>query len=170
MATENVVNIVDETAEILAYVVKRKDGIHVIDQDGTEGPVSTKQTVDGYWYLSPNAANRKFFSVKKAEQMEVGDQVPMTYKASRHFDGVSKGSSRVPNGKLLEKWLPEEFKEEYEALIARAREAMEADRAANKKQPMTDIEKAQAKAAKALEALKALGIDPAEFLASVKGE
>ena len=157
-----------ETAEILAYVVKREDGIHVIDNDGTEGPVCTRKTVDGYYYLTPNAANRKFINVAKADAMQVGEQVGLTYKGTRHIG--SGGSSKVPNGKLLEKWLPEEFKEEYEALIARAREAMEADRATNKKQPMTDVEKAQAKAKKALEALAAAGVDIDAYLASLKGE
>ena len=166
MANENTAV---ESAEILAYVVKREDGIHVIDNDGSEGPVCTRKTVDGYYYLTPNASNRKFISVAKADAMQIGETVGMIYKPTRQI-GSCGASSKVPNGKLLEKWLPEEYKEEYEELIARAREAMEADRAANKKQPMTDVEKAQAKAKKALEALASLGIDIDAYLASVKGE
>lgn len=124
---------------VLAYVVKRDDGYHVIDQDGTEGPVCTKRTADGYIILTPNAANRKCVNEKNAEKFFAENpdgKIELTYKATRTLGAAGP---KMPNAKLIS-YLSEEEQEEYKAIIARAVAAKEAD----KKKPMTELEKAQA--------------------------
>lgn len=137
--------------EILANVVMQEDGIHVVDQDGTIGPVCTKLTSDGYYILTPNAANRKCLNKAKTDAYFVENpngEIPLTYKATRTFDGTS---SKLPNAKLIA-YLDEELQAEYKAIIDRAIEAKNAAKA----QPMTELEKAQAKVKKAQEALAKL--------------
>ena len=147
---ENVVDepIVDEVTyepdEVLAYVVKREDGYHVIDKDGTEGPVCNKRTADGYIILTPNAANRKCVNEKNAEKFFAENpdgKIELCYKATRKL-GVA--GPKMPNAKLIA-YLSEEEQEEYKAIIARAIAARDAD----KKKPMTELEKAKAAAERA---------------------
>lgn len=130
---------------VYAYLVKKEDGYHIIDHDGSEGPVC-KVTEDNYIALTKNKANRQWFSGAKAEKMFADGitQIPLTYKASRKFDSNGGGGSRMPNEKLIS-YLPEAEQAEYKAIIARAIEAKNAD----KKKPMTELEKAQAKLEKA---------------------
>lgn len=111
--------------------------------------------------LTVNKSNRKWFNRKRAmAEIEANGFCGLTYKASRHVGtGVS---TKIPNKKLIE-YLSEEEKAEYMAIIDRAREAMMADR----KKPMTEREKLEAKIAKAKEALAKLeanqaGDSPAE--------
>ena len=137
--------------EVLAYVVKRDDGYHVIDHDGTEGPVCTKRTADGYIILTPNAANRKCVNEKNAEKFFAENPdgaIELTYKATRT---LANNGPKMPNAKLIS-YLSEEEQEEYKAIIARAVAAKEAD----KKKPMTEMEKAQAAFAKAKAKYEAL--------------
>jgi hypothetical protein len=141
---ENVVEFAPD--EVLARVVKREDGYHVIDRDGTEGPVCSKRTADGYIILTPNASNRKNINEKNAEAFFAANPdgcIELTYKASRKLGDAPK---TIPNAKLIS-YLSEEDQAEYKAIIDRAIAAREADR----KKPMTDLEKAQAK----IEKLKA---------------
>ena len=136
---------------VYAYLVRKEDGYHIIDFDGTEGPVC-KVTEDNYIALTKNKANRQWFSGAKAEKL-IADgvtEIPLTYKASRKF-GSNSGTTRIPNEKLIS-YLPEAEQAEYKAIIARAIEAKNAD----KKKPMTEIEKAQAKIEKAKAALAKL--------------
>ena len=136
-----------ETAEVLAKLVKRDDGYHVIDQDGTEGPVCDKRTSDGYIILTPNAANRKNVNEKKAEAFFAENPdgfIGLTYKATRKLGEVT--TRAIPNAKLIS-YLPEELQAEYKAIIDRAIAARDAAR----KQPMTEEEKLKAK----IEKLKA---------------
>ena len=63
--------------------------------------------------------------------------------------------SKLPNAKLVA-YLSEEEQEEYKGIIDRARERMEADKAAHKKQPLTEEQKLRNKIAKAQAALAAL--------------
>ena len=150
MSTENT-NIEFAPDEVLARVVKREDGYHVIDNDGTEGPVCNKRTADGYIILTPNASNRKNINEKNAERFFAENPdgcIELTYKASRKLGDAPK---TMPNAKLIS-YLSEEEQAEYKAIIDRAIAAREADR----KKPMTELEKAQARLEKAKAALAKL--------------
>lgn len=135
--------------EILAKVIRDEDGYHVVDNDGTVGPACTKVTVDGYICLTPNAANRK--NINKAACDELFDsgitEIPLTFRPTRKVSDAAK----IPNAKLIE-YLGDEDKQEYLAIIERAKAAYEA----TKKQPMTDEEKLEARVAKAKAAYEKL--------------
>lgn len=142
---ENIVDVAT-TDEALAFIVKREDGYHVVDND-VEGDVCPL-TKDGKSIcLTKNTSNRQWMSVVRlAKWFETTDEpFPLTYKAARK---LGDGSARVtmPNAKLIS-YLSEEDQAEYKAIIDRAIAAREADR----KKPMTELEKAQAK----IERLKA---------------
>lgn len=131
MANEETMVTTEVTAEPKAYLVKREDGFHVIDEDGTEGPVCKYcDEGDKTIVLTPNASNRKWFRRAKAEAaLAESDMIPLYYKESRHFD--TSGGNRLPNAKLIA-YLSEEERAEYAAIIERAREAMAAAKAAAK--------------------------------------
>lgn len=136
---------------VYAKIVKRDDGYHVIDFDGTEGPVCNKRTSDGYIVLTPNKSNRKCINEKATEKAfaEGATEIPLYYKAPRQMNGT--GTKRLPNEKLIS-YLPEELQIEYKAIIDRAIAA----RNDAKAKPMTELEKAQAKLAKAKAAYEKL--------------
>lgn len=181
--TKNVDEVVDtivnepntiDTTVPQAYLVKKEDGYHIEALDGT---ISDKcKLVDkDQWVVFPqNASNRKCIKVTVAERFfaENGDdaKMPLLYRATRVIgEGVSR-STKLPNEKLIS-YLPEAEQEEYRAIIARAIAARDADREANKKKPMTEKEKAQAKVAKLIAQLKELGVEQSEidaFLASAE--
>lgn len=141
---------------VYAHIVKREDGYHVIDFDGSEGPVCNKRTSDGYIILTPNKSNRKNYNEANAEKFFAENpdgMIELRYKATKH---IGSSSSRLPNEALI-KYLSEEDQAEYKAIIARAMEAKEAD----KKKPMTELEKAQAKFEKAKAALAKLEAEAA---------
>lgn len=141
--------------EVMATIVKRDDGYHVVDKDGTEGPVCKLTNDLKSICLTPNAANRQWYAVKRLEAAFADTSctgVPLYYKASRHIDpNAPKAPKALPNAKLIS-YLPEELQAEYKAIIDRAREAMAAD----KKKPLTDVEKLQAKIAKLQAQLEAV--------------
>lgn len=146
-----------ETAEIMdaetvyAYIVKREDGYHVIDFDGTEGPVCNRRTSDGYIVLTPNKSNRKCYNEKNAEAFFAENpdgMIELRYKATRV---IGSTGPKMPNEKLIS-YLPEAEQEEYRAIIARAIEARDADKA----KPKTEREKLEEKIAKAQAALAKL--------------
>lgn len=152
MTEEMNVNQID-TGEVLAKLVKDEDGTyHVIDKDGTKGP-ACKIVENGFGIaLTPNAANRLWINHAKADKMlEEAEYIPLYYKPTRK---LGPKASHLPNAKLIS-YLSEEDQAEYKAIIDRAREAMEAD----KKKPMTDVEKVQAKIAKLQAQLAALTTD-----------
>lgn len=133
--------------EVMATIVKRDDGYHVVDKDGTEGPVC-KLTGDGKSIcLTPNAANRQWYAIKRLEAAFADPsctEVPLYFKASRHLDpNAPKTPRALPNAKLIS-YLPEDQQAEYKAIIDRARAAMEAD----KKKPLSEEEKLRARIAK----------------------
>ena len=141
-----------------AYLVKKEDGYHIEDLDGNLGEVC-KLSKDGTRIIfTPNESNRKEKMVKVAEKFfaENGDdaKIVLTYKATRTLDGVSS-STKLPNEKLIS-YLPEAEQEEYKAIIARAIQARDAERA--NKAPKTDKEKAVAKVEKLIASLKAMGV------------
>ena len=149
-----------EPDQVLAKVVKRDDGYHVIDLDGTEGPVCDKRTADGYIILTKNTANRKCLNEKNAEKFFAENPdgcIELKYKASRTLGPVGSRSTAIPNAKLIA-YLSEEEQAEYKAIIDRAIAARDAD----KKKPMTEKEKLEAKIAKAKAALAALEAEAAE--------
>lgn len=151
----NIEDGVIDTTAVLARVVKREDGYHVIDQDGTEGPVCNKRTSDGYIILTPNAANRKNINEKKAEAFFAENPdgcIELTYKATRKLGEVTK--STMPNAKLIS-YLSEELQAEYKAIIDKAIAAREADR----KKPLTEEEKLRARIAKLQAKLEGLSTE-----------
>lgn len=141
---------------VYAKIVKREDGYHVIDFDGTEGPLCDKRTSDGYIILTPNKANRKCYNEKNAEKLfsEGAECIELHFKPTRKFCAPG---SKLPNEKLIS-YLPEAEQAEYKAIIERAMKAREDAKA----KPMTELEKAQAKLAKAKEALAKLLENAAE--------
>ena len=148
--------VTDDTSipeDVLAYVVKHEDGYHVIDQDGTVGPVCNRRTTDGYIILTPNASNRKCLNEKNADEFFAAHpdgKIALCFKATR--TGMTGGhSTAMPNAKLIA-YLPEDLQEEYKAIIARAIEARDAAKA----KPMTEREKLEAKLAKAKAAYEKL--------------
>lgn len=152
-----------DTTNPLAYLVLTDDGWHVRDLDGNLGPVCPENVGGGKYSikLSKNAANRTYFSTKKAyADIETSpDGIPLyaTEKTPIGSTGV-----RIPNEKLIA-YLSEEEQAEYRAIIDRAIAA----RAAAKpvKQELTPVEKLrkQIEAAKAkLAKLEAEATDDAE--------
>jgi hypothetical protein len=138
--------------EVMASIVKYDDGYHVVDKDGTVGPV-LNITKDGISFiLTPNASNRKYMAVKAVEKaLAEADSMPLYYKGTKVLGPQGSRTTALPNAKLIA-YLSEEEQEEYKAIIARAIAARDAD----KKKPMTELEKAQAKLAKAQAALEKL--------------
>lgn len=153
--TTEVTDVIDTTVA-LAHLVRRDDGYHVIDADGTEGPVCNKRTTDGYIILTPNKANRKCYNEKKAKKFfdEGGTQIDLFYKATRQIGSMS---NKLPNEKLIS-YLAEDLQAEYKAIIDRAIAARDDAKA----KPMTELEKAQAKLAKAQAALAKLQAEAAQ--------
>lgn len=144
--------------KVYATIVLREDGFHVIDEDGTEGPVCKLCDADDRTIaLTKNASNRQWFNRAKAEAAiaEKGF-CELYYKASKKLGQVSRNT--LPNAKLIS-YLSEELQAEYKAIIDRAIAAREADR----KKPMTELEKAQARLEKAKAALAKLEAEHADL-------
>ena len=154
MSNENII----ETSEIevldpnsvYATIVKKDDGFHVVDFDGTEGPVCKFcDENDKTIVLTKNKANRQWFNRAKAEA-EIAEKghVDLYYKATRK---IGANGPSLPNSKLIA-YLDEADQAEYKAIIDRAIAAREAD----KKKPLTETEKIEAKIAKLKAQLAAL--------------
>ena len=140
---------------VYAKIIKEEDGYHVVDFDGTVGPVCKLcDANDKTIALTKNASNRQWFNRAKADA-EIAEKgfVELYYKASKQ---IGPASSHIPNEKLIS-YLPEDLQAEYKAIIARAMAAREAD----KKKPLTELEKAQAKFEKAKAALAKLEAEAA---------
>lgn len=153
----NELNTVINPDEVLATIVKREDGYHVIDQDGTEGPVCKLcDENDKTIALTKNASNRQWFNRAKADA-EIAEHgcVNLYYKATKKLGEVSRNT--LPNAKLIA-YLSEEEQAEYKAIIDRAIAAREADR----KKPLTEEEKLIARIEKAKAALAKLQAENTE--------
>lgn len=152
MKTVNETEFVNETVAIPVSTAKlliADDGVHLIDADVDKGPLSL--TKDELCYVLPeNSANRKWFSVKKIDAAKSAGQteIVLTYKASVKYGAIG---TKIPNEKLIS-YLPEDLQNEYRAIIHRAVAA----RNDAKAKPMTELEKAQARLAKAQTALRKL--------------
>lgn len=139
---------------VYATIVKKDDGYHVVDFDGTEGDVC-KIVDDGKTIaLTKNKSNRQWFNIARAEA-EIAEKghVDLYYKGTKH---IGSSGSRIPNEKLIS-YLPEAEQNEYRAIIARAQAA----KAADKKPAMTELDKAKAKLEKAKAALAKLEAEAA---------
>ena len=155
MRKENIVETVEEVEvfdanTVYATIIKEDDGFHVVDFDGTKGPVCKYCDADDKTIvLTKNKSNRQWFNRAKAEA-EIAEKghVDLYYKASKHF---GPSGSKLPNEKLIS-YLSEELQAEYKAIIDRAIKARDEAKA----KPMTELEKAQAKLAKAQAALAKL--------------
>lgn len=113
-----------------------------VAEDGTETIGETCKIVDDgkTIALTPNESNRKYFNIVRFEKTAIDGKLELTYKETIK---LGTGGTKTPNSKLIE-YLSDEDKAEYEAIIARAREAMEAAR----KKPVTKEDKIMAKIAK----------------------
>lgn len=143
------VEVLDENT-VYAKIIKQDDGFHVVDFDGTVGPVCKFCDADDKTIvLTKNKSNRQWFNRAKAEaEIAEKGEVDLYYKASKHF---GPSGTKLPNAKLIS-YLSEEDQAEYKAIIDRAKAAKEAD----KKKPLTEVEKAQRKLAKAQAAYEKL--------------
>ena len=138
--------------KVYAHIIKDEDGdFRVVDYNGEIGPkCKLVDEGDRTIALTPNKSNRKWFNKARAEaEIAEKGQADLYFKASKHFGSAN---TRMPNEKLVEKYLSADELAEYKAIIQRAIEAREAD----KKQPKTDLEKAQEKLAKAKAAYEKL--------------
>ena len=138
-----------------AKLIFAEDGVHLVDDGVDKGicPIAS----DGIAYVLPvNSANRKWFTVKKVDALrEKGiTEVDLEYRETRKIGPVG---SKLPNEKLIS-YLPEDLQAEYKAIIDRAIAA----RNDAKSKPMTELEKAQAKLAKAKAAYDKLIAEAAE--------
>ena len=156
---ENVENVENTTTfepgVSTAKLIFADDGVHLIDDGVDKGicPIAS----DGIAYVLPvNSANRKWFTVKKADVLrEKGiTEVELEYRETRKLGPVG---SKLPNAKLIS-YLPEDLQAEYKAIIDRAIAAKNDA----KSKPMTELEKAQAKLAKAKAAYDKLIAEIAE--------
>ena len=146
---ENEVTNVTNTNEVLAHIIKDDDGNYrVVDEvTGEIGEPCTLTKDDGI-ALTPNRANRLWIAVAKADALIAAQgRVDLTYKATKKLGPVS---DRIPNKELLE-YMDEATKEEYLAIVAAAKEAMEASKA----KPMTEKEKLLAQIERAKKKLAA---------------
>lgn len=148
--------IIDEN--VIVKIVKDADGdFHVIDADGTEGRKCTIIENGRTIALTKNAANRQYCAVAKANAgIEADGCFVLTVRTTgpRKLGDAPKS---IPNAKLIS-YLSEEEQAEYKAIIDRAIAAREADR----KKPMTELEKAQVRLEKARAALAKLQAEAAE--------
>lgn len=141
--------------EVLCEIIKENGEYFLVDlESGERSEALTISSDKVSLGLPKNRANRKFAKPNVVdEKLEKGERYLMTYKESKHFGSVSK----MPNEKLIS-FLSEEDQNEYKEIIARAIAAKEAD----KKKPMTDLEKAQAQLERAKAKLAKLIEEAAE--------
>lgn len=164
----DIIETVDVDVNAIVKIIKDDDGYHCVQPDGTVSP-ALKIIEDGRTLVLPkNPANRQYCAVKKADEgiAENGEFV-LTVRTTPKKD-VSSYSTKLPNEKLIS-YLPEAEQEEYRAIIARAIAARDADREANKKKPMTETEKAQAKVTKLMAQLKEMGMSDEDLKALIAG-
>lgn len=107
-----------------------------IDDNGQKSVVMIDKTYPNEPFtlvLPQNASNRKYFNSKKVDA--AGGTIELEYKESKTFGPRTESAPR----KGLEEYLEGKDKETYLALVEKAKKAREE---ANKKAPMTDLEKA----------------------------
>lgn len=117
--------------------------IVTIDDNNVESVQMIEKTYPGEPFtlvLPQNASNRKYFNSKKVDA--AGGTIELTYKESKTLGPRSESSPR----KSLEDYLNDEDKALFLSLVEKAKKAREE---ANKKAPMTELEKAQRRAERA---------------------
>ena len=141
--------------EVLCEIIKENGEYFLVDLESGERSEALKTSKDGEWLiLTANRANRKYAKLTAVDnKLDNEESFAMTYKATRTIGSVSK----MPNEKLIS-FLSEEDQNEYKEIIARAIAAKEAD----KKKPMTELEKAQAQLERAKAKLAKLIEESAE--------
>lgn len=109
-----------------------------IDDNGIETCQAIDKTYPGEPFtlvLPVNASNRKFFNSKKVDA--AGGEIELTYKESKTFG--PRTNSGEPR-KKLDDYMTDEEKATIADILAKAKARREE---ANKKVPMTELEKAQ---------------------------
>lgn len=154
-ATENVKSSkpefpVLEDGTLAAYLVKLEDGYHIEGLDGTLSDVCPISKDGICIVLLPNASNRKWWNLKKADAATAnGSKIELLYKGSKHF--ATGTGVKVPNDNLVKIYAPDLY-DEYVTIVTAARDAKAADKA----KPKTELEKAQEKLERAKAALAKL--------------
>ena len=115
-------------------VIKDEDGL-VIETKPIDTLVDDGKTLK----LPENPSNRKYFSLKKVEDAD--GVIELTYKETIKLGSREPSESKKP----LEDYLNDEDRELYLELVEKAKAARAE---ANKKAPMTEKEKLQAKIAR----------------------
>lgn len=112
-----------ETTKI-AYLIKQEDGYHVQEVDGTVGPLCTGVTTDGFIKLSANGAERKYYSLKKADAhfAESDEPITLTYREPR--TGMTYSTTSGPKTPDVTTYLSEEEQTEFAAIVERGQTAM----------------------------------------------
>ena len=139
--TELNTNQVYEPGQLAAKIVKDGDNYYVETLDGVRSDALktiTDNSKAGVAFVLPaNPSNRKWYNKGNTDkEIEEKGYCELTYKPTKV---LGQSGPKMPNAKLIS-YLSEEEQEEYKAIIARAIAAKEAD----KKKPMTELEKAQA--------------------------
>lgn len=140
--------------EVLCEIIKEDGEYFLVDLESGERSEALAMSKDGSALMLPaNRANRKFIKPSVVDEKLNEGKCLLTYKSTKHIGSVSK----MPNEKLIS-YLSEEDQNEYKEIIARAIAAKEAD----KKKPMTELEKAQAQLERAKAKLAKLLEDAGE--------
>lgn len=127
-----------------------KDGQWTIEDNGTVTTID-KIVDDGKTLKLPtNSSNRQYFSIATFNKSAVNGELELTYKASVT---ITKTPGTQRTIKPLEDWLEGDDKAKYLELQKKAKEARDK---ANTATPKTELEKAQARLAKAAAELKAI--------------
>ena len=128
----------------MSTTIERRNGTYTLIDNGVETIVETI-TKDGLSLILPeNSSGRKFFALKKFEKSETHELLAI----NRNPD-----AERPTSRKSLLDYMSAEDKVLYDAIMERCKKAREE---ATKKQPLTDIEKAELRVKRAMEALEAL--------------
>lgn len=147
---ENVTYAPYEAGQLAAKIVKDGEDYFVTDLEGNIIGEALKTINDnskaGVAFVLPkNPSNRKWYNKGNTDKaIDEHGFCALTYKPTKVLGPVGSRSTALPNAKLIS-YLSEEEQEEYKAIIARAIEARDAD----KKKPMTELEKAKAAAERA---------------------
>ena len=130
-----------EPGQLAAKIVTDGENYYVETLDGVRSEALktiTDNSKAGVAFVLPkNPSNRKWYNKGNTDK-EIAEKgyCELTYKPTKV---IGSATPKMPNAKLIA-YLSEEEQEEYKAIIARAIAARDAD----KKKPMTELEKAQA--------------------------
>ena len=137
---------------LLRQSMTAKEGyeIAIIDEYGNEEilPITKRVPNDPLTLILPeNPSNRKYFKAKKVD--DNGGEIELTYKETRTLGPKGETQPRKP----LEDYLSPDEKVLFLELLEKAKKNREE---ANKRPPMTELEKAKAKMERIMEQIKRL--------------